>query len=130
MIYFIVHGFLIHIHGYFCYAWFYSFIFMVHFHGTKESGIWMHHFTFIPARRKAFYVLAIPDNAFWPGDSCLDQPCFHLKFANEVMSSIMSTISRNSALSNQWLSWHSRMSFALHQSGHRFGLPPGTFSCL
>ena len=55
-------------------------------------------------RQKAFYVLTIPDNAFWPGDSCLDQPRFHLKFADNVIPSITSTISHNFALSNQRLS--------------------------
>ena len=56
------------------------------------------------ARQKAFYVLTIPANAFWPGDSCLDQPRFHLKFSDDIMLSITSTISHNFALSNQRLS--------------------------
>ena len=72
------------------------------------------------ARQKAFYVLTIADNAFWPGDSCLDQPRFHLRFSDDVMPTITSTISHNFALSNQRLTWRSGMSFALHQSGHRF----------
>ena len=104
---------------------FYSFIFMVYFHGTRESGIWMTISHSYSARQKAFYVLTIPDNAFWPGDSCLDQPRLHLKFADDVMPSITSTISHNFALSNQRLSLLSGMSFALHQSGHRFGPPSG-----
>ena len=77
------------------------------------------------ARQNAFYVLTIPDNAFWPGDSCLDQPRFHLKFADDVMPSITSTISHNFALPNQRLSFRVGRSFAVHQSGHRFGPPSG-----
>ena len=33
----------------------------------------------------------------------MDKPRFHLKFANDVMPSITSTISHNIALSNQWV---------------------------
>ena len=93
---------------------------MVYFHGKEESGIWMHLFTFIFSTPKPLYVLRIPDNAFWPGDSCLDQPRFHLKFADDVMLSITSTINNNFAVLSQRLSWRSVMSFALHQSGHGF----------
>ena len=100
----------IHIHVIFsysclCYAWFCPFIFMVYFHGTRESGCAISHS--YSARRKAFYVLTIPDNAFWPGDSCLDQPRFYLRFIDDAMALITSTTNHNLALSNQRLSWRS-----------------------
>ena len=118
-----IHIHVIFFYSWLCYAWFCSFIFMVYFHGMRESGCTISHS--YSARQKEFYVLTIPDNAFWPGDSSLDQPRFHLKFADDVMPSITSTISHNFALSNQRLSWPSGMSFALHRSGHRFGPPSG-----
>ena len=127
MIYFIVHGFLIHIHGYLCYAWFYSFIFMVYFQGKRESGIWMHNFTFIFSSPKGILCF---NNSRQCSLAWRFQPLFHLKFADDVMPSISSTISHNFAVSNQRLSWRSRMSFALHSQVIGLGLPPGTFSSL
>ena len=51
---------LFHIHGY---VWFYSFICMVYFHDKRESE-WMISHSY-SAHQKPFYVLTIPDNAFW-----------------------------------------------------------------
>ena len=87
--------FMLFSYSWLCYAWFCSFIFMVYFHGTRESGcITSHSYS---AHQKTFCVLTVPDNA--------------------------STISHNFALSNQRMSWRSGMSFALHQESHRFGPP-------
>ena len=48
-----------------CCAWFCSFICMVYFHGMRESEcITSHSYS---AHQKPFYVLTIPDNAFWSG---------------------------------------------------------------
>ena len=124
MLYFYIHVFI--------------FTFMLYFHipgyiilGSVHSCSW---FIFTArenmdapysARQNAFYVLTMPDNAFWPGDSCLDQPRFHFKFEDDVMPSITSTISHNFALPNPRLSFRIGTSFAVHQLGHRFGPPSG-----
>ena len=62
--------YIFHIHVIFsysrlCYAWFCSFIFMVYFHCTRESGSITSHSC--SAHQKAFHVLTIPGNAFWSG---------------------------------------------------------------
>ena len=81
-------------------------------------------------RAGALYVLTIPDNAFWPGDSCLDQPRSHLKFADDVISPITSTISHNFALSSQLPSWRSGCRSLCTSQVIGLGFPRDTFSCL
>ena len=81
MLYFSQSCIYMHIHVIFsyswlCYAWFCSFIYEYMNNGlfSRHERIWMHHFSSgcitshsYSAHQKAFYVLTIPDNAFWSG---------------------------------------------------------------
>ena len=133
MLYFYIHAFLysysyvlyfshsftsIHIHVIFscsrlCYAWFCSFVFMVYFRAREN---WMHHcVTFMFSSPKSILCFNNSRQCILVWSSCLDEPRVHLKFQDDAMTSITSTINHNFALLNQQVSWHSGMSLAFHQ---------------
>ena len=66
--------YIFHIHVFICTFMLYFHIHMlcmvlfIHIHGlfSRHERIWMHHFSHsYSGHQKVFYVLAIPDNAFW-----------------------------------------------------------------
>ena len=100
-------------------------VLFIHIHGlfSRHERMWMHHFTLIFSLPKNIICFNNSRQCILVWSSCLDQPRVHLKFPDDVMPSITSTISHNFAISNQRISWRSGMSFALHQESHRFGPP-------
>ena len=148
MLYFSYSCIYIHIHVLFlysCFLYLYScYIFYIHvflftfilyfhiqgyvMHGSVDSyshheRIWMHHFTFIFSSSKSILCFNNSRQCILVWSSCLGQPRVHLKFPDDVMPSITSTISQTFALSNKQVSCRSEMSFAMHQESHRFGPP-------
>ena len=143
VIFFIFMLFYIHIHViFFTFIYLYSHscyisIFMVmlrmvlfiHIHGlfSRHERMLMHHFTFIFSSPKSILCFNNSRQCILIWSSCLDQRRVHLKFPDDVMPSITSTISHCQI---NYQSCCSRMSFAVHQEGHRFGPPSAHISCL
>ena len=139
MLYFYIHAFLysyschiFHIHVFLftlCYIFIFKvilcMILFIHIHGlfSLHERIWMHHFTFIFSSPKSILCFNNFRQCILVWSSCLGQPRVHLKFPDDVMPSITSTISQTFALSNQQVSWRSGMSSVLHQESYRFGHP-------
>ena len=100
-------------------------VLFIHIHDlfSRHERIWMHHFTFIFSSPESILCFNNSRQCILVWSSCLDQRRVHLKFPDDVMPSITSTVSHNFALSNQRLSWSSVVSFALYQESHRFGPP-------
>ena len=84
-----------HIHVIFSYLWLcYAWFRFIHIHGifSLHKRIWIHHFTFTFSSPKSILCFNNSRQCILAWSSCLDQPRVHLKFPDDVMSSITSTI--------------------------------------